>query len=267
MTRPVLRFLATILAVSLVPLVGAASAAATTVTSAAVNYVALGDSYSSGVGAGEYLDSSGCRRSANAYPKLWADSHGVSSFRFVACSGARTADVVQQAAVMDASTTFATVSVGGNDAGFADVMTDCTLGGDQYCVNRVEEAKAFARNSLPARLDNVYATMRAEAPNAEIVVLGYPRFYQLGGSCRAGLSETKRAAINSGADTLAQVTAQRAAAAGFTFVDVRGAFTGHEICSSDWWLHSLTWPVENSYHPNVKGQSLGYLPALKAVTG
>ncbi|PXY21030.1 SGNH/GDSL hydrolase family protein [Prauserella muralis] len=234
---------------------------------AAVSYVALGDSYSSGVGAGDYGDSGSCKRSANAYPQLWATSHGVSDFRFVACLGARTSDVLGQADALSASTTFVTVSVGGNDAGFTDVMTDCTLGGDQACVDRVEEAKAFVRETLPARLDTVYATIASRAPSAEVVVLGYPRFYQLEGSCNAGLSETKRAAINSGADTLAEVTAQRAAAAGFTFVDVRGPFTGHEICSADWWLHSLTWPVDESYHPNVKGQSLGYLPALEAVAG
>ena len=40
---------------------------------AAVHYVALGDSYSSGVGAGSYISSSGdCKRSTKAYPQLWA---------------------------------------------------------------------------------------------------------------------------------------------------------------------------------------------------
>lgn len=234
----------------------------------AVNYVALGDSYSSGVGAGSYGDSGNCKRSANAYPQLWANSHDVASFDFLACSGARTSDVLDQAASLDASATLVTVSVGGNDAGFADVMIDCTLGTDQQCIDRVEDAKTYARNTLPGLLDNVYATLESRAPNAEIVVLGYPRFYKIDGSCSVGLSDTKRAAINSGADTLAEVTAQRAGAAGLTFVDVRGAFTGHEICADgDWWLHSLTWPVDESYHPTVSGQSQGYLPALESVTG
>lgn len=264
MMKTAIRTLASIMVASLTVLVGAATAGA---AQAAISYVALGDSYSSGTGAGEYGDSGGCRRSANAYPQLWADAHGASTFEFVACSGARTADVLAQAAALDASTTLATVSVGGNDAGFSDVMIDCTLGSDEACVDRVEEAKTFARNTLPARLDDVYATMRANAPSAEIVVLGYPRIYELEGSCNAGLSERKRAAINSGADTLAEVTANRAGAAGFAFVDVRGPFTGHEICSGDWWLNSLTWPVDESYHPNVKGHALGYLPALEAVTG
>ncbi|WP_158887016.1 SGNH/GDSL hydrolase family protein [Amycolatopsis anabasis] len=234
---------------------------------AAANYVALGDSYSSGVGAGSYGDSGNCKRSANAYPQLWANAHSGTRFTFVACSGARTGDVLNQANSLSSATTLVTVSVGGNDAGFADVMTDCTLGSDQSCIDRVNQAKSYATGTLPGLLDGVYAKIRQKSPNAKVVVLGYPRFYKIGGSCNAGLSDTKRSAINGGADTLAQVTSGRASAAGFKFVDVRGPFTGHEICSSDWWLRSLSWPVDESYHPNQNGQKLGYLPGLTAVTG
>lgn len=87
------------------------------------------------------------------------------------------------------------------------------------------------------------------------------------GQCSVGLSDTKRSAINDGADTLAAVTAERAGAAGFDFIDMRGPFTGHEICSGDWWLNSLTWPVTDSYHPNKSGHALGYLPALTSAAG
>ncbi len=255
-----------VLVVFVTALAGGAFTAAA--TPAAVNYVALGDSYSSGVGAKDYGDSGNCMRSANAYPQLWAESHDVASFDFVACSGAVTSDVIAQASAVDSSTTFITVSVGGNDAGFADVMTDCTLSSNSGCVSRVEEAKDFARTTLPGRLDNVYSTLKNRAPNAEIVVLGYPRFYKIGGSCNVGLSDTKRAAINSGADTLAEVTAERAAAHGLTFVDMRPVFEGHEICADgERWLHSLTWPVVESYHPTANGQRLGYFAALERVTG
>lgn len=237
---------------------------------AAAGYVALGDSYSSGVGAGNYdPDSGDCLRSPNAYPALWAEAHDVASFTFAACSGATTADVLaNQLDALSERTTLVTISIGGNDAGFADVMTTCVLGSDETCIERVERAKEFARTELPGRLDAVYAALRERAPNAEIIVLGYPHFYKLGGSCWVGLSETKRAAINSGADVLAEVTAKRAANAGATFVDLRGPFSGHEICSSDWWLHSVNWwNMVESYHPTAEGQAEGYLPALTAVTG
>jgi lysophospholipase L1-like esterase len=235
----------------------------------AVNYVALGDSYSSGLGTGSYISGSGsCKRSNYSYPALWAAAHSVTSFAFVACSGARTGDVLSgQVASLSASTTLVTISVGGNDAGFTDVITTCTFGSDQDCVNRTTKAKTYAQNTLPGLLDGVYAQVRERAPSAKVVVLGYPHLYQVPGSCNVGLSDTKRAAINSASDVLATVIAGRAAAKAFTFRDVRSAFTGHEICSGDWWLNSLSFPVEESYHPTRNGQKLGYLPALTAVTG
>lgn len=77
-----------------IALTGAPAAQASS-TLAATGYVALGDSYSSGVGAGSYIGSSGdCKRSTKAYPYLWAAAHSPSSFSFTACSGARTGDVV-----------------------------------------------------------------------------------------------------------------------------------------------------------------------------
>jgi len=232
-------------------------------------YVALGDSYASGLGAGDYGDSGGCKRSANAAPVLWANSHGPAAFDFVACSGAVTSDVLNgQIGSVTADTELVTIAIGGNDAGFADVMTDCNLGSDSSCVSRNQEAQAFAQSELPGRLNGVYSAIRAAAPDARVVVLGYPHIYQLEGECSIGLSETKRAAINQSSDVLADVTASASSAAGFDFVDGRTAFAGHEICASgDAWLHSVTFPVAESYHPTAAGQSGGYFNALVGVTG
>jgi len=255
------------------PLVAVALAAATVValaapaSAAAGRYVALGDSYSSGTGAGSYGNSGSCKRSANAYAQLWANANAPSSFAFVACSGAVTSDVLNsQVASVTSDTSLVTISIGGNDAGFADVMTDCNLGSDSSCVSRNQEAQNFARNTLPGRLDNVYNQIRSRAPSARVVVLGYPHIYKLGGSCWVGLSETKRAAINSSADVLSSVTSGRAAAHGFTYIDARNTFSGHEICASgERWLNSVTWPIDESYHPTSSGQRGGYYNALEAV--
>jgi hypothetical protein len=228
--------------------------------------VALGDSYASGVGAGSYLaDSGDCKRSTKAHPYLWAAANSPSSFAFTACSGARTGDVLSgQLGPLNTATGLVSISVGGNDAGFADVMTTCVLQSDSTCLSRVATARAYVDSTLPGRLDSVYSAIRTRAPNAHVVVLGYPRFYQLGTSC-VGLSETKRKAINDAADHLANAIATRARAHGFTFGDVRATFTGHEICSGDSWLHSVDWlNIGNSYHPKAAGQSGGYLPVLDA---
>ncbi|MEV0369638.1 SGNH/GDSL hydrolase family protein [Streptomyces sp. NPDC050636] len=241
-----------------------ASAAASAQLTYATGYVALGDSYSSGVGAGSYDSGSGsCKRSTKAYPALWSAAHTPSSFSFTACSGARTGDVLSgQLGPLNSTTGLVSITVGGNDAGFADTMTTCALQGESACLARVAEAVKYINNTLPGKLDNVYDAISGKAPAARVVVLGYPHFYELNGSCAAGLTEKSRAAINGAADEINDVTAKRAANHGFTFADVNSTFAGHELCSGSPWLHSVTFPVENSYHPTAAGQSGGYLPVF-----
>lgn len=232
-------------------------------------YVALGDSYSSGLGAGTYGTSGSCKRSAYAYPQLWANALQPSAFSFAACSGAVTSNVLNsQISAVTADTALVTISIGGNDAGFADVMMDCNFGSDSTCIARNQEAQNFARATLPGRLDAVYSAIRSRAPSARVIVVGYPRIYQIGGTCSIGLSDTKRSAINTSSNVLAQVIAGRAAAFGFTFLNGQSAFAGHEICASGTrWINSIVWPIDESYHPNRAGQSGGYYAALRAITG
>jgi hypothetical protein len=52
------------------------------------------------------------------------------------------------------------------------------------------------------------------------------------------------------------------------FADVRGAFSGHEICDSGSWLHSVNiLDVSESYHPTAAGQSGAYDPVFSAAAG
>ncbi|WP_405619658.1 SGNH/GDSL hydrolase family protein [Streptomyces sp. NBC_01511] len=232
---------------------------------AALDYVALGDSYSSGLGSGSYGNSGACKRSSLAYPQLWANANSPSSFAFTACSGARTGDVTgSQLGPVNSGTDLVSITVGGNDAGFADVMTTCVLQSEANCVARVNQARAYVDSTLPGQLDSVYNAISAKAPAAQVVVIGYPRFYQLSGSCVVGMTETERGAINGAADHLNSLLAKRAADHGYRFADVTGPFTGHEICSANSWLHSVSWPIGESYHPTAQGQSGGYLPALSS---
>jgi lysophospholipase L1-like esterase len=247
---------------ALLALVGAAPA-----QSAGPRYVALGDSYSSGVGAGSYEASSGsCQRSSKAYPALWAAAHATSAFAFTACSGATAADVTSsQLGPVDAATSLVSLTVGGNDAGFADVMTTCVLSSQAACLSRVDRAKTYVEDTLPGLLDRTYDAIRAKGPHAHVVVLGYPHLYQVPGGCLLGLSDTSRKAVNAAADDLDAVIAKRAADHGFTFADVRTAFAGHELCAPSPWLHSVTLPPGDSYHPTATGQSHGYLLPFSGV--
>src|SRR5689334_24893642 len=92
------------------------------------SYVALGDSYSSGVGTRTYIsDGTSCQRSTKAYPYLIAQARGY-ALNFQACSGATTATVTSnQLGALSSTTKFVTMSVGGNDAGFSSVITECAL--------------------------------------------------------------------------------------------------------------------------------------------
>ncbi|MEV0397275.1 SGNH/GDSL hydrolase family protein [Polymorphospora rubra] len=231
------------------------------------HYVSLGDSYASGVGAGSYTaESGGCKRSLNAFPQLWANANAPASYRSVACSGAKTGDVVNsQLSALSSTTTLVSVVIGGNDVGFANIMTTCALAGTNACLAAVTSAENLARTSLPGWLDNVYNGIKNRAPNADVVVLGYPTFYQLGTPICLGLSEQSRAKINSGINLANDIISAAAARHGFTFGDVRPPFIGHQLCSGDKWLHAVNFAdIGVSYHPTANGQSGGYLPVFRS---
>ncbi|WP_433270538.1 SGNH/GDSL hydrolase family protein [Actinosynnema sp. CS-041913] len=225
---------------------------------AAPEYVALGDSYAAGLGA----ERESCGRSPAAHPRLYAESRGL-ALVFAACAGAETAEVERQAERITRRTSLVTITVGGNDAGFTDVITTCVLRSDRACERRVGESERFVRDELPGRLDALNAAVR-DRTSAHVVVLGYPHLFAPEGACV--LSEDKRAALNRAADLLDEVLRARAEAAGFTFADVRGQFAEHGVCSDDPWINDLTLPVDYSYHPNAAGHRHGYLPALTRAT-
>jgi len=235
---------------------------------AGAHYVALGDSYSSGDGAGSYDSASGsCLRSANAYAAKWAASHSTASFKFVACAGATSANVISsQLGSVTSDTTLVSITVGGNDVGFSNVMQTCVLGTDSACKTAVGNAESATDSVLPGRLATLFGKIKAAAPNAHVVVLDYAHLYKITSFC-IGLSNTKRTALNAGADHLDTAIAKATANAGYTFTDVRSRFSGHELCSGDGWLHSVTIPIAESYHPTATGQISGYLPVFTAAAG
>jgi len=255
------------LAAATLPVLAPAQASAQPV----VHYVALGDSYSSGVGAGSYIGSSGsCDQSTNAYPALWDTANQPASYVSEACSGATTATVLSsQLSALSTATTLVSITVGGNDVGFSSVMETCVLESTSSCVSAVNHAEALTASALPGELDSVLSAISAAAPNARVVVLDYPRLYDLNKSSSCiGLSTTDRTDLNHGADQLDDQIQKAAARHSDVFADVRGYFTGHEICDSSSWLHSVNFlDVSESYHPTASGQSGAYEPVFSANAG
>jgi len=231
-----------------------------------IDYIAMGDSYSSGVGAPGQAGL--CLRSPRSYTTQWADRNDPASYRTVACGGAKTGDVrTWQVPALTSRTDLVTLTIGGNDAGFADTVISCTLGTEAACTAKVAQARDYITGTLPGELNRTYRAIRRKAPNAEVIVLGYPRLFDTSSATCGigGLSLAKRRSINAGADVLAGVLADRAAAAGFTFADVRGRFDGHGACAASPWINGLTiLPPTDSFHPNTAGYTNGYLPAMAA---
>ncbi|MDX6727313.1 MAG: hypothetical protein QOK49_2118 [Baekduia sp.] len=241
------------------------------VTAAALadNYVALGDSYSSGTGTRDYSLSSGCQRGPYAYPALIKADRPGTNLTFVACSGAKTGDVLaNQVQSLSASTNIVTITIGGNDAGFSSVITKCAEPWPVNCDGDITNAQNYINNTLPGNLNGVYSQIKSRAPSARVVVLGYPRLF-MGVDCNAGtfFSTAEMTRLNQTADIMKTVISGRAAAYGFTFKDPIGAFTGHAVCSSTEWLNGLSNPISDSYHPNRTGHKSGYEPLVRSVIG
>ena len=232
---------------------------------AAPGYVALGDSYSSGTGTRSYIaDGSSCQRSTSAYPSLIAAARGY-ALNFRACSGATIPDVTSsQLPALTASTAYVSVSVGGNDAGFASVLTECALPGWlSSCDRAINGAQSFITSTLPSRLTTLYAGIRSRAPQAKVVVVGYPRIFN-GEDCNAltWFSPAEEARLNQTADLLNSRLAAAASAAGFSFADPTSRFVGHAVCDDAEWINGLSNPISESYHPKVSGHASGYTPAV-----
>ena len=234
---------------------------------AAGSYVALGDSYSSGTGTRSSLsDGTACERSVYAYPSLIAASRGL-SLNFRACSGATVADVTNtQLSALSTSTTHVSISVGGNDAGFADVLSECAMPAwSSDCNGAIDTAQSYIANVLPGRLSTLYAAIRSKAPNAKVVVVGYPRLF-MGEDCNAftWFSPSEQTRLNQTADLLNSRTSAQATAKGFSFVNPTTRFTGHAVCDPVEWVNGLSNPISESYHPNVAGHRDGYTPIVSS---
>jgi lysophospholipase L1-like esterase len=237
----------------------------------AVRYVALGDSYSSGTGTRTYYDSN-CQRSVYAYPYLVHNAHPAWTFVQASCSGAKTGDVINtQSASLTSGTNWVTYTIGGNDAGFSSVITECAQPWwSSDCDGAIDNAQAYITNTLPGRLDLVNNKIKSLAPTAKVVVLDYPHLF-MGEDCNAGtwFSPAEETRLNQTADMLRsklQAAATRAGA-NFVFKDVIPPFVGHAICDSTEWLNGLSNPIGESYHPNKLGHSSGYTPVVRTILG
>ncbi len=246
-------------------------------------YVAMGDSYSSGEGAAEqYLGNSGdtgCHRAPGAYSQvIQQDFQFQGGSSFVACSGATTQTVVNgwhgensQLDALNQGTTLVTLSAGGNDAHFADVMTKCVLDahfspGDLWpghaphpdrCAAQ-REAMQNDMNTMfggpsPSQYEQFLETIHQRAPNARILVVGYPNLFpnppskgygtitkgdqQFLNEMEGQLNDNIRKAVEASDKKFYGNGQQKMGS--FEFVDNGDGLKGHELTTKDPWINGI----------------------------
>ena len=221
-------------------------------------YDALGDSFSAGSGAAAAQDT--CGRNDLAYPHVLDGRMRIALDDFVACGGATIPSMLAtQMTALGPGTDLVTVSIGGNDIGWARVVTACLIGAEEQCAQAVATTSDAITNELPAGLDAAYTQIRAAAPNAHVVITGYPRLFSPEHGdfvplpqVPATISVAEQELLNDGADLLNAVIADAAADHGFQFVDVTSRFIGHGVNAPQAWLTGLDQPVP--LHPTATGQ-------------
>jgi len=259
-----------------------------TVSSGAVvpgrRLLALGDSYSSGEGAGDYepgtnTPSNTCHRSRSAWPALVAEERRLQGLPSLACSGATVADVVvgrvhgqaerlrSQIGRIAGDPDVLTVTIGGNDLGFRSILVHCIA---LNCIRHYRQASGDLLDAkidaLARRLPDVYRAIQAAAPRGRVVVVDYPRLFPNSGpnnpipNCAANgaITPAEGNYLNSKVERADVAILDAAREAGVDAVDVSNALEGGELsCSGKQYINHVSLHLKllsGSFHPNADGQ-------------
>lgn len=269
----------------------------------ASNYIALGDSYASGEGAYDYFSGTDeavnkCHLSKRSYPYLLGLQLQLDSAHSVACSGATMVNVngYGVAAAQDTEKPYdgfsnywlpgydpqlqyieanqpniVTVSMVGNDVGFADIIKRCILFSDT-CYASDEDRLGLVEN-INSKYDSLVAMYSqikaAAAPSARIYVIGYPSIVKPDGNCGLNVhlnqKETEFASnLTAYLDYVIELAANKA---GVQYVNTENAFDGSRLCdeqsadisavngltAGNDTLHMIG---QESYHPTGFGHQL-----------
>ena len=244
-------------------------------------YVALGDSYTSGPLIPTQVDLN-CTRSNNNFPSLVKAAIGSSTFTDVSCGGATTNDMANtgsgelgisvppQEAALKSSTALVTLGIGGNDIGFSGIIETCAedslhnpLGSP--CKNEYDSGgtdQLLVRiNATAPKVAAVVQQVHAIAPNARVLVVGYPDILPTSGvGCwpSVPISWGDVPYLRSVELNLNSMLASTAAANGATYVDTYTPTIGHDACKSgsNRWIEGLIPGTSAApFHPNASGEA------------
>jgi lysophospholipase L1-like esterase len=254
----------------------------------AANYVALGDSYAAGPLIPNPVLPLGCLKSDHNYPHVAAPSIGL-TLRDASCSGATTTDMTNPQNVepdgpnppqfnsLDASTTVVSLTIGGNDIGFSEVVESCITYNpfSSPCKNKYASGgKDQLAERIEATAPKVAAVLQgihSRSPAAKIYLVNYPAIFpETGNGCwpQMPISFSDAPYLRATEQRLNSMLATQAAANGATLVSWYGASIGHDACkgTSTRWVEPLVpGTLAAPIHPNKAGMTGGAAALVAAV--
>ena len=299
-------------------------------TGTTLEYLALGDSYSSGEGdvadndanyLADVYGSKNCHLGINSYPFLLRDHYEIApkAMRSVACSGATVlpdyighvstysgqhdqtlglSDTDREAIQKEALSTFSpgivpqiefvkkykpstiTLTGGGNDVGFAEILDYCaspswqelatpTSDSCQYVVSgSLLHTMLYESIDTQARYTARLLQMIKEvSPETNVILVGYPQFISNSGACAFNsgfIDASERTMIVEAVAYMNRMLKNEAAKAGVVYADIESSLYGGRMCEGSEYvtgLHDISlkkiWKnlLGESFHPNAKGHA------------
>ncbi|MGH3716816.1 MAG: SGNH/GDSL hydrolase family protein [Micromonosporaceae bacterium] len=239
-------------------------------------YVALGDSYTSGPFIPlPRFDPLGCFKSTRNYPGYLSRKLGLSDYTDASCGGADTGNMTAPQSVpfganapqydaLRTDTELVTVGVGGNDFGtFGNLVGTCpTLRAsdptgspcrEHFTVDGVDTIRANMPE-LGRRVSAVLEGVRARAPQAKVLIIGYPRLVPPQGTCPdvVPFADGDYAWADGIERAMNRQLRRAAALTDATYVDTYTPSLGHDACAGDEaWINGQHTDIfaAISYHP------------------
>ncbi|MFI9237609.1 SGNH/GDSL hydrolase family protein [Streptomyces sp. NPDC053079] len=221
-----------------------------------------------------------------------ADSWDTSmDYHLIACSGATTDNILPggengrvawdqmqygeltqlDQGYLDENTSLVTISIGGNDSRFSKIISKCIFGGiglPEVCQEGTLDGDGEAlkdaqpkvmKGKVRAAVAETLKAIHKKAPNAKIVLMGYPILLEKGGQCIIGIGTAEAPWINEMGELMLQVmddaTADaNAAGANVAFSNPKEFFKGKAVCGDPESVHGIVTDKTPGDNPSTKEQ-------------
>lgn len=232
-------------------------------------YVAMGSSFAAGAGIGPLREGTPprCQRNTNNYASIVAEQLGL-RLTDASCSGATTVhvlgpwnDLPPQIDALTADTRLVTITVGGNDLGYAGGLfggscrAGVSLGGTACPANVPPDAEKIAR--LDQSMRAIARAVKERSPKARLVFVQYVRLVPEELCSGAVITPDDARVSREIGRTLADLTAKVAHDTGAGLLPVDALSKDHTACSANPWSNGLSNGFDRNqgapWHPNAAG--------------